>query len=62
MCPLSHTILRYGYTNVETNHIVIPTGTIFKNYRATINNLYLRCSAPTDTMIMYDSTNVEADR
>ena len=59
MCPIPDTILRYGYTNVETSHIVIPNGTIFKNYRATINNLYLRCSAPTGTMIMYDSTNEE---
>ena len=57
MCPLPHTILRYGYTNVETNHIVIPTGTIFKNYRATINNLYLRCNVSTGTMIIYNFTN-----
>ena len=34
-------------------------GTMLKNYRATINNLYFRCRALTGIMIMHDSTNVE---
>ena len=36
--------------------------TMLKDYRATINNLCLRCTPLTGSMIMYDSTNVEADR
>ena len=60
MYPISHIILRYGVTNMEANHKIIPkehvfkkTGTTkyyqmaqsFKNTEATITNLY---SSPYD--------------
>ena len=51
-------MIMYDSTNVEAD---LRMSTMLKDYRATINNLCLRCTPLTGSMIMYDSTNVEAN-